>query len=82
MRISIIVSLLKKLKLEQEIKLREFNFKMLLGVLPCNRNSNSLSLPVSGLHEKRSVIPPALVPIPAGRMDALEKSETKSSKNS
>ena len=45
-------------------------------------NSNSLSLPVSGLHEKRSVIPPALVPIPAGRTDALEKSETKSSKNS
>ena len=28
----------KKLKLEQEIKLREFNFKMLHGILPCNRN--------------------------------------------
>ena len=28
----------KKLKFEQEINLREFNFKMLHGVLPCTRN--------------------------------------------
>ena len=40
-RISIIVSLLKKnpLNLSKKIKLREFNFKMLHGILPCNRNS-------------------------------------------
>ena len=44
---------------------------------PLAPGSNSLSLPVSGLHEKRAVIPPALVPIPAGRTDALEKNRNK-----
>ena len=28
----------KKIKLEKEIKLKEFNFKLLHGILPCNRN--------------------------------------------
>ena len=28
----------KKVKLEKEVKLKEFNFKLLHGILPCNRN--------------------------------------------
>ena len=29
---------MKKVLLEKEIKLKEFNFKLLHGILPCNKN--------------------------------------------
>ena len=33
-----VLAFTKKIKLEKEIKLKEFNFKLLHGILPCNRN--------------------------------------------
>ena len=33
-----VLALTKKIKLEKEIKLKEFNFKLLHNILPCNRN--------------------------------------------
>ena len=33
-----VLAFTKNIKLEKEIKLKEFNFKLLHGILPCNRN--------------------------------------------
>ena len=33
-----VLAFTKKVRLEKEIKLKEFNFKLLHGILPCNRN--------------------------------------------
>ena len=37
----------KKVSLEREIKLREFNFKVLHGILPCNKNLKQWKIKIS-----------------------------------
>ena len=38
MMIFMVTRVYKKVKIEKEAKLKEFNFKLLHGILPCNKN--------------------------------------------
>ena len=43
----LVIYSLKKVSLGREIKLREFNFKVLHGILPCNKNLKQWKVKIS-----------------------------------